>query len=485
MKKVIVIMILIFVSTLFLFSMSAEVEGGLPVESRIKNLLKDRLGEHSGAFGIVVGIVDETGKRVVSFGNLDKKSNRAIDGDSLFNLCSVTKVLTASLLSDMVARGEVSLDDPIDKYLPKGTKTPTWEGRKITLRHLVTHTSGLPTKPDNSKREGDQPGYVNYTAALLYQFLSSYTLTRDVGEKFDYSNLGMGLLGHILSLRAGKPFVELLHERIIEPLGMKDTAFRKDLSPVLRKNLTTGHYNNGVEAPHWDMSETLQGAGGLHSTANDMLTFLAANMELVQSTGGKELANGLTKKLLATHQPQKELKPHVYVGLGWLVSQKDGKHYVLHTGGVDGYRSFIAIDKQNKRAVVVMTNSIIDIFDIGDHLLVNKWDELEKTQAAKKNKEKKKSEAVSVEPKIVKAYKDYAGLYEITPTFQITITTEDNRLFAQGTGQPRFELFPEGENKFYLKAAPAKATFVRDDTGKVTKIIIHSSEGDEVGKKLK
>src|SRR5208283_4407870 len=125
----------------------------------------------------------------------DKNDKRALDGDTVFEIGSITKVFTALLLADMAQRGEVALTDPVSKYLPKGVKMPGRNGHAIMLQDLATHTSGLPRLPSNMKPKDFMNPYADYTPELLYQFLSSYELPRDPGSKWEYSNLGAGLLG--------------------------------------------------------------------------------------------------------------------------------------------------------------------------------------------------------------------------------------------------------------------------------------------------
>src|SRR5512132_4333622 len=137
---------------------------------------------------------------------------------------SATKVFTSLLLADSVRRGEVALSDPASKYLPPDVKIPERGGRQITLQDLATHTSGLPRLPSNLAAKDASNPYADYTVAQLYAFLSAYQLTRDIGSKYEYSNLGAGLLGHLLARRAGVDYETLVRTRITGPLGMNSTV---------------------------------------------------------------------------------------------------------------------------------------------------------------------------------------------------------------------------------------------------------------------
>ena len=158
--------------------------GVSPSDSEIRQILVKRIDEEKQGAGIVIGVIDAKGRRVVSYGSLEKGDKRPLDGDTLFEIGSITKVFTALLLADMVQRGEVKLDDPISKYVPTSAKIPQRDGKQITLVDLATHTSGLPRMPGNFTPKDPANPYIDYTEDQLYTFLSSYELPRDVGIKF-------------------------------------------------------------------------------------------------------------------------------------------------------------------------------------------------------------------------------------------------------------------------------------------------------------
>ena len=148
---------------------------------------------------MVVGLVDEHGSSIVSCGKMDDGASPEVNGNTLFEIGSITKTFTGLLLQDMIERGEMKLDDPVARYLPKLVRMPTRNGKEITLFHLVTHTSGLPRNPENlDPKRADNP-LAEYTAEKLNAYLSGFKLTRQPGAKFEYSNLGSGLLGHVIN----------------------------------------------------------------------------------------------------------------------------------------------------------------------------------------------------------------------------------------------------------------------------------------------
>ncbi len=205
------------------------------------------------------------------------RAKQPLDENTVFEIGSVTKVFTTLLLAEMILRGEVALDDPAQKYLPSTVQMPKWRGEEITLFHLATHTSSLPRLPRNVWKTMKNPSnpYANYQVSDMYEFLSGYKLKRPIGSRVKYSNLGMGLLGHILGLVAGKSYEELVSERILWPLGMNDTSII--LRPEQQERLAPGHTLAGKATANWDLP-TLAGAGALRSTASDVLRFTAASM---------------------------------------------------------------------------------------------------------------------------------------------------------------------------------------------------------------
>ena len=245
----------------------------------IRGFLERRIEVERKDVGMVVGLVEEQGSSIVSYGKLDDGASPEVNGDTLFEIGSITKTFTALLLQDMIERGEMKLDDPVAKYLPRSVRMPTRNGKEITLFHLATHTSGLPRNPANhDPKYADNPE-ADYTTGKFYAFLSGCQLTREPGAKFEYSNLGSGLLGHVLALRAGTDYESLVVERICRPLKMDST--RITLTPDLKARFATGHNYLGYAVTSMDF-QAQAGCGGLRSTANDLLKYVSANLGLTQ-----------------------------------------------------------------------------------------------------------------------------------------------------------------------------------------------------------
>ena len=436
----------------------------LPSDSDIRQILVDRIDTQHQSIGIVVGLIGPEGRRVIAYGHLEKGDPRPLSGDTVFEIGSATKVFTSLILADMVERGEVALDDPVAKYLPPGVKMPERNGRVITLVDLATHTSGLPRLPANLSPKDPGNPYADYSVDQLYQFLSGYQLTHDIGSQYEYSNLGGGLLGHVLARRAGTDYETLVRTRICDPLGMNNT--RITLTPEMKSRLAVGHNQALDSVENWDLP-TLAGAGALRSTANDTLSFLAANLGYIKSPLAPAMA-AMLKVRRPTGQPGLE------VAVAWHIWTMNGKEIVWHNGGTGGYRSFMGFDPQARIGVVALSNTFtaVGVDDIGRHVLDAS---VPLTKPPKEHKE------VAVDPKL---FDGYVGKYQLAPNFIFTITRDGNHLFAQLSGQPTFEIFPEGERDYFYKVVDAQITFVTDSNGRATELILHQNGIDQHAKRI-
>ena len=238
-------------------------------------------------------MVSDKGVRIISYGKAKGNGpvspgfagdaaalERPLDGDTVFEIGSITKTFTGSILADMARKGEVGVDSPVSAFLPAGVKVPSRGGKPITLRLLAQHMSGLPRMPGNFAPVDETNPYRDYTPTLMYQWLGAVEPERDPGEDFEYSNIGYGLLGHALSLEAGSSYEALLRERITGPLGMNDTVIT--LTPQTKARLAHGHNERLGPAGNWDL-DAIAGAGAIRSTVRDMLKYCAANAGLTET----------------------------------------------------------------------------------------------------------------------------------------------------------------------------------------------------------
>ena len=444
---------------------AASAEQAPPGEAEIKTILYERVKVAKKAPGLVVGIVDEKGTRIFAEGVYDVSDERSVDGDTVFEIGSITKVFTGLLLADMVKKGEVRLDSPVAEFLPKSVRVPSRNGRQITLADLATQTSGLPRLPNNMRFKNPENPYVDYSVDQLYAFLSGYTLPRDIGSLYEYSNLGVGLLGFALNLEAGTNYEGLVRSRICRPLGMGDT--RITLSPELQARLAPGHTSGGQITSNWDIP-TLAGAGALRSTANDLLKFLSANLGLSDTR--------LASAMELERQPRASAgSPSMDIGLCWHISKAYGANLVWHNGGTGGYHSFAGFDLRHRRGVVVLANTANSIDDIGFHLLDPRHALTQFPPATERV-------AITLMPQTLRRY---VGKYELAPGVLFDLRVENTRLMAKLDSQPYFEIFPESQTNFFYKVVDAQLTFGFDGAGKVTQLTLHQNGRDQVAKKIK
>ena len=344
-------LILLFVA---LCSVSGLAQKALP--ENVANSIKARI-TNGYSPSIVVGIIDKDGPQYYTFG-AKTKGGDPVDEHTIYEIGSISKTFTGILLADMALRGILAVDDPAQKYLPDSVTLPVRNGKQITLGHLSDHSSALPRMPDNMAPADPANPYADYTVEQMYAFLRSCTLKRDIGSEYEYSNLAQGLLGHILSLQAGKSYEALMIDRIASPLDMKSTKITFDAR--MKQNLAIGH-SQGVPVSNWDIP-TLAGAGAIRSSLHDMLLYVAANAGLKKSK--------MYPAMQLSHTVRHD-KPGggTRVGLGWHISKGSAGDVIWHNGGTGGYRTFVGFVQETGKGVVVLTNSNKGADDIGFHLL--------------------------------------------------------------------------------------------------------------------
>jgi len=436
-----------------------------PDEARLQEIVRTRVGA-GGATGIVLGVIEADGTRtIVSSGDAGPNA-KPLGPRSVFEIGSITKAFTGILLAQMAARGEVHLEDPVQAYAHEGVTIPDRAGRPITLLDLATHRSSLPRLPGNLRPADRQNPYADYTVVQLHAFLSGYALTRDVGSQYEYSNLGVGLLGHVLAYRAEDEFEPLLRKRVLDPLGMATTAIT--LTPEMEDWLAVGHAE-GRPVSRWDLP-TLAGAGALRSNANDLLAFLAAN------TGAP--TSELERAMRDSHQPRRPVNETMEIGLGWHILALDAESRIVwHNGQTGGFRSFVGFDPEREVGVVVLTNSTENTDDIGFHLL-NRSIPLARAPRAPEATRDRTEVAVSRE-----VLARHVGVYELTPEFRLTLTLEDEGLHLQATGQAKLRIYPESDRDFFLRGVDAQVTFVIED-GTTSALILHQNGVDQRARKV-
>jgi serine-type D-Ala-D-Ala carboxypeptidase/endopeptidase len=339
------------------------------IPTKVKQFILNDIVNKSKA-ALVVGLIDSNGTKVYSFGNISKENRIPVNGSTIFDIASITKTFTTLVLADMAKQGIVHLDDPIEKYLPANVKVPQYNGHKITLENLATHTSGLPFMHSNiwiNNTIGDLNS--NYNETQLYQGLSNTTLLSEPGTKFLYSDFGMGLLGHILSVKAGVSYGQLVKERILDVLGMNDTKINLSENDV-KYRFPVGHLN-GSEIQTPKVPDVIAGAGAFRSTANDLLKYLSANMGLLHTKLDESIAlQHLIQHPSITANPMNYSE---YVALGWRVLTNFGTETFTHTGSINGWNANVGFMPTKQIGVVSLCSCDLTDADTGnlDFILLN------------------------------------------------------------------------------------------------------------------
>ena len=436
------------------------IERAFPAKDELHALIKARV-DAKRASGLVVGVREADGTHtIVAYGDAGPGA-KPLGPKSVFEIGSISKSFTGVLLAEMAAKGEVALEDTVQKHAHEGVTIPKLGEQPMRLVDLATHMSGLPRLPANLVPADESNPYAEYTEELLHEFLNGFTPQREVGAEHEYSNLATGLLGHVLGNAAGSDWTTLVKTRILAPLGMSMSGVALDEN--MQTHLALGHGPEGAVAPNWDFG-SLTAAGALRSNAEDMLRYVDANLG--------DAPEGLFAAMQTSHRPLVEAGPNMKVGLHWFVKTEHGHTIVWHNGGTGGYRTFVAFDPDRKIGVVVLENSSHGSDDIGFHLL---------------DKESPLAEAPTVHKEVTLASEilaTYVGVYELNPSFHLNITLLDGALYSQATNQPMVPIFAKSETEFFLKVVEAQLTFVRDSEQGVTGLVLNQGGATINAKRL-
>ncbi|WP_322964530.1 serine hydrolase domain-containing protein [Sphingomonas fuzhouensis] len=415
-------------------SVGSEDAWTLPSDAEICEILDRRIAQRPGE-AIVVGVIDAGGRRIVARGPAKT--------DTLSEIGSITKVFTGLLLADMAARGEVGLNDPAAKYLPAGWTLPV-RGRPITLLDLATHRSGLPRLPLNLPFADEGNPYADYTPALMREFLKSWVPDREPGAAYEYSNLGVALLGQILAQRAGTDYATLVRTRITAPLHMDDTRIRHARGDMRLQATPHDEYLRPV-AP-WDDS-VMAPAGGLRSDAGDMLDLLAANLGFIPTS--LKPAMDMMQVIRAEGDGPKSA-----MGIGWMINTTRVGRVVTHGGATGGYLARIAFDPVRRRGVVALANAMTQpgVDDIAMHLLTGS-----PIAAAPPPAEPPAARPFFAIPPA--GLDRFIGRYRLAPDQVITVFRSKDRLMIQLIGQQALPIRTSGPLAFFGTIVPFDLTF--------------------------
>ncbi len=358
--KVLIFMLLIFSSHKMIAQNYDENKANL--QKLIDNILEEIEPNKKPAFGLVIGVIDNGTTYEYAYGRLSKENNTKPNQHTIFQIGSISKVFTSTILMGMVQDSIVRLHDKITDFLPDSLAQQNNWLQNITLAQLATHTSGLPKIPYNISMtitDKENP-YSNYQIEDLYHFLGNYepiiVKKKKKNTEFSYSNLGMGLLGHLLENAAKMSFDSLLNDYIIHPLQLEHTCIT--LSEQQQKKLAIGHYFSGRTIKELTY-KTLYSSEGLYSSLSDMIKFVQANLVIDEKDNIFRL----------THTPLYHTQMRfVKMAYGWFVISKGRKNtptVITHSGRTGGYSNYVAFDKEKQIGVVVMSNSAHRIDEIG------------------------------------------------------------------------------------------------------------------------
>ena len=414
-------------------------QGHFPSAPELETMLR-YLVEDSVVPGAVLGVLEADGStRIVSYGSAGSAQG-AMDEQRLFEIASVTKTFTATVLTDMVVRGEVALDDPVNRHLPDSVSLASRGGRAVTLEHLATHMSGLPRRGHLAEDINDP--YADFTLDVLYDFADTVELRDVPGSRYRYSNSGMSLLAHVLSRAAGKPYPELLSERVLEPLGMAATTYTPTGAAIER--LVMPHDDRG-EIGYWTMPDVSHGLGMLFSTAADLLRYLEAQVRPADS--------GLARAIPLTHEIRVTTSQHAQ-SLGWHASVLEGDTIWWHGGATDGTTIQVAFDPGQGIGAVLLMNAGGYRDGLAVTLLA-----MDPAPAA--------WEPVRLDTAAVRRWVgSYAPEGEREAASFVRLA-EDGTLTFQPRGKARARLYPTSDTTFYLLRAPWTFTFREGEDGGV------------------
>lgn len=383
-----------------------------------------------------------------------------------FRIGSITKQFTAAAILQLQEQGLLEVHDSISTYLPDYPN-----GEQITVHHLLNHTSGIPnyTELDNF----EQTTKIKVTLDDLIARFSGEPLEFTPGERYRYTNSGYVVLTKIIETVSGHSYADYLQHQILEPLGMVDSGY--DRQEVILPHRASGYIFSGEayqNADFVDMSWP-SGAGGMYSTIEDLYKWeQGLYTDTVLSASSREMM--FTPKVVV--RAEEDGKGY-YHGYGGIICTHYERKVLYHGGGIDGFSTRIARYPDERISIIVLTNidaaSATPVVPIANDLAAILFGEPYELP--------KQRQAIALDPAI---YDAYVGQYELEPGWVMTVTKESSRIFMQWTGQERVEMFPESSTKFFVKVIDAQRTFVVDETGKASHVILHQGGRDRVATRV-
>ena len=416
--------------------------------------------DSSRAVGLAVVSVTPDREGMVVGGQLSRGAPRPVVFDTPFEIGSITKGFTGILLADLVLRGVVSLDDPVQQHLPAGWVVPSFEQHVITLRDLATHTSGLPRMPTAFGAIDVDDPYASMTDDSLRIQVANSPPTRAPGT-YAYSNMGMALLGKALAHAGRASWWQLVQERVLRPLGITDAWL--DVPADVAPRVAVGHTPGFIATSRWHF-DAYAPAGGIVASAIALTPLLKA-LALPDSN------TAVGRAIVLATTPFRPLGAgRDSVALGWHIHHADGVRIVWHNGGTGGFRTWMGAVRGERRGAIVLSNAVLPWVDA--------------TGVAMVSGAPIHTPPIVVPRPVIVVPSDrlagYVGRYPLTPAFVLAITHEGGTLFLQATGQPRVRLLSSAADQFFVPAVPdAELRFERDAGGVVQAVVLRQGGMDQ------
>lgn len=305
-----------------------------------------------------IGIVQNSRIKTFFYGETEKGNKTLPTENTLYEIGAITKTFTAVLLAELVEKGKIQLEDSISKFLPDSVASNS-SLQQITFKSLANHTSGLPERPSDLEATPNYNAsspYATFSREELFSFLKDYEAKIEPEQEYLYSDLGFGLLGELISIIAEKPFEQQVKEVITQPLGMSNTV----ITPTSDQEVVPGYSDTGDSVGVWQYN-AMTGSGALKSTTKDLLRYAQVQFEMPHTV----LENAMTQ----TRQFSFFVPPNADIGLAWHMNMVEDIVAYWHNGNTAGSSSFIGLVPDNRSAIVVLSNSAIDVDEISKKIL--------------------------------------------------------------------------------------------------------------------
>ncbi len=447
MQKLVLLLLLVLLE-----SVPVIAEDDFKYEKKIDALVNPYL-THNKINAVSVGVISNGQIWKKHFGTLDGKGTPAPNDKTLYEIGSISKVFTSILLADAVVSGRLKLDDPISTIMKELAEKNPKLGNQITFLQLSLHTSGLPRMPTNFKPADSANPFAGYDRSMLNDYLLKAKLKRKPGEKYEYSNLGAGLLGDLLSRQADISYETLLKQKLTGPLKMTDTTLT--LSPKQLARFAAPHNAAMFADKAWDF-DSLAGCGAIRSNVDDMLLFAEASLNPPEGKLGEAIE-------LAWKQHKPARGKNRAMGLGWMIAGDGTTRW--HNGQTGGYQSMILVSRPLKSATVLLCNTAGSNAD-------NLAEQIFQTVVGMNVPPRSFEKEIQVDPKVVKRLE---GKYQLIPNVVMTIKVKNGRMMAQLTGQQFLAVIPQSETEWKYQAVEATLKFELPETGNSPKVTLHQS----------